>query len=166
MAKQFIVLHGLASSGKTTTLRHVVESLTGLKLPKKPQNWRVVFQYHGLTIALSTFGDKPKDIQNNLNFFDGKWKNRITVYYVDLCKKQVTSENQLASFNFDVCISACRIEEDMQNVQLFENYIRSKGVVQDVQWIYKPRSTSKLQFPLPNHEDILTAIRIINSINK
>lgn len=166
MAKQFIVLHGPANSGKTTTLRHVIESLTGIKLPKKPQNWRVVFLYHGLTIALSSFGDKPKDIKNNLNFFDGKWKKRITVYYVDLCKEQVTSENQLTSFKFDVCISACRIEENMQNVHLLENYIRSKGVVQDVQWIYKPRSTSKLQLPLPNHEDILTAIRIINSINK
>lgn len=63
MTNQFIVIHGFADTGKTTTLRHVVESLTGIKLPMKPQNWRVVFSYHGLTIALSTFGDKPKDIQ-------------------------------------------------------------------------------------------------------
>lgn len=64
----------------------------------KPQNWRVVFSYHGLTIALSTFGDKPKDIQNNLDFFDRKWKKRITLYYIDQCVKEVITEEQLASF--------------------------------------------------------------------
>lgn len=89
MTNRFIVIHGFADTGKTTTLRHVVESLTGIKLPMKPQNWRVVFSYHGLTIALSTFGDKPKDIQNNLDFFDRKWKKRITLYYIDQCVKEV-----------------------------------------------------------------------------
>lgn len=165
MAKQFIVLYGLANSGKTTTLRHTIETLTGVRLKKNHENWRVVFDYEGKTIALSTFGDKPRDIKNDISFFEGK-KPKVKIVQIakGTCKDLTASD--LSKMKFDICISACRVEDDMQNVQLLEAYLKSKGGGIDVQWLFKPKSSGWAASLIPNNEDIHTSLRIIYSINK
>jgi hypothetical protein len=166
MAKQFIVLHGLANSGKTTTLRHTIETLTGFTLPTTSINYRVVFDFQGETIAISTFGDDKPSIQKNLDFFDGILSPRTTIYRIKNHQSYELSADELRELDVTICISACRINDskNIGNVRLIENYIKKNNLCSVSQWFYKSPTGGTAM--TPSQDDILTSLRIINSINK
>lgn len=63
------MLYGPHDSGKTTSLNHLI----GLLDPNQ-QDWpqgedrRVLINYRGKNIVVTTFGDRAKDIRDNLEF--------------------------------------------------------------------------------------------------
>ena len=164
MAKQLIVLHGPANSGKTTTLRHMIETLTGCTFPQKPQNYRVVFDYQGKKFAVSTTGDTIPDINNNIAFFNGN-KPSVPIYQIVGGQLVNMNATQLKTLVFDVIISACQIDKAGANPTHIDIFIKSKGWDNDVHWIYKSRTKGSKALQ-PNAIDIITSLRIINSINK
>lgn len=76
MAKKLIVLYGPENTGKTETLNRLIGLLDESKKVeggKLLEDRRVIAEYKekGKKIAIATKGDGPKEINENISFFDG-----------------------------------------------------------------------------------------------
>ncbi|MCQ2292799.1 MAG: hypothetical protein MJZ54_02030 [Bacteroidaceae bacterium] len=67
--RAFIVLCGLPNSGKTSTLRDLIERLSGKKLKKSPKDVRCHFDYKKNHICVTTPGDTRMIIEQNCATF-------------------------------------------------------------------------------------------------
>jgi hypothetical protein len=121
--KAFIVLWGSGKSGKSETLHMLAEELC--KDGKSPtiqnqitsflssrKDFRIIIEYKGLFVYLSTFGDSLEDTQGNISFFDGE----IVSNHILICLSNnevhslLDSQDYLSLYQPSYCISASRGE--------------------------------------------------------
>lgn len=115
--EEIIVLYDKSNQGKTNTLRALIEELVG-SLPNEKgdirvviPNYRVKKQRKQVNIFVTTCGDAPFIIEDNIRFFNGKMPDTLSVpmfIFENGRWNHIVSENQLAAYDASICISACR----------------------------------------------------------
>lgn len=115
--EEIIVLYDKSNQGKTNTLRALIEELVG-SLPNVKgdirvviPNYRVKKQRKQVNIFVTTCGDAPFIIEDNIRFFNGKMPDTLSVpmfIFENGRWNHIVSENQLAAYDASICISACR----------------------------------------------------------
>ena len=115
--EEIIVLYDKSNQGKTNTLRALIEELVG-SLPNVKgdirvviPNYRVKKQRKQVNIFVTTCGDAPFIIEDNIRFFNGKMPDTLSVpmfIFENGRWNQIDSEEQLAAYDASICISACR----------------------------------------------------------
>ena len=74
--KAIFVLFGKGNCGKTTTLRLLIDLLSSSQqLPQNKADVRVIVEYKGKYIYISTYGDVKEEIYINHLFFEGRYDN-------------------------------------------------------------------------------------------
>lgn len=119
--KALVVLRGTGNSGKTTTLRMLLEEMfrdpNTNKIPvqlssffAKRKEFRIIVKYSNNYIYLSTYGDTLEDTQANISFFDGELdNNRLFFYQPGSAVKPLSKDiNYLLEYTPSFCISASR----------------------------------------------------------
>ena len=112
--KAFLVLWGAGNSGKTSTLRMLIEELS--KNPavsmflSKRKEFRIIVEYKGIYIYLSTYGDTLEDTQANIAFFDGELNaTRIFIYRINSPVVKLNAGfDYIHNYTPSFCISASR----------------------------------------------------------
>lgn len=115
--EEIIVLYDKSNQGKTNTLRALVEVLAG-SLPNEKgdirvviPNYRVKKQRKRVNIFVTTCGDTPFIIEDNIRFFNGKNPDTLNVpmfIFENGGWSHIDSQEQLATYDASICISACR----------------------------------------------------------
>ena len=115
--EEIIVLYDKSNQGKTNTLRALIEELVG-SLPNEKgdirvviPNYRVKKQRKQVNIFVTTCGDAPFIIEDNIRFFNGKMPDTLSVpmfIFENGRWNHIDSEEQLAAYDASICISACR----------------------------------------------------------
>lgn len=115
--EEIIVLYDKSNQGKTNTLRALIEELVG-SLPNVKgdirvviPNYRVKKQRKQVNIFVTTCGDAPFIIEDNIRFFNGKMPDTLSVpmfIFENGRWNHIDSEEQLAAYDASICISACR----------------------------------------------------------
>ena len=115
--EEIIVLYDKSNQGKTNTLRALIEELVG-SLPNVKgdirvviPNYRVKKQRKQVNIFVTTCGDAPFIIEDNIRFFNGKMPDTLSVpmfIFENGRWNHIVSEEQLAAYDASICISACR----------------------------------------------------------
>ena len=115
--EEIIVLYDKSNQGKTNTLRALIEELVG-SLPNVKgdirvviPNYRVKKQRKQVNIFVTTCGDAPFIIEDNIRFFNGKMPDTLNVpmfIFENGRWNHIVSESQLAAYDASICISACR----------------------------------------------------------
>lgn len=115
--REIVVLYDKGNQGKTNTLRALIEELAG-SLPNAKGDVRVVIsryrvksQRKTVNIFIATCGDNPDAIEDNIRFFNSKLpdtKNVPLYAYENGVWASVDSEEQLAAYDANICVSACR----------------------------------------------------------
>lgn len=115
--EEIIVLYDKSNQGKTNTLRALIEELVG-SLPNVKgdirvviPNYRVKKQRKQVNIFVTTCGDAPFIIEDNIRFFNGKMPDTLSVpmfIFENGRWNHIVSEKQLAAYDASICISACR----------------------------------------------------------
>ena len=115
--EEIIVLYDKSNQGKTNTLRALIEELVG-SLPNEKgdirvviPNYRVKKQRKQVNIFVTTCGDAPFIIEDNIRFFNGKMPDTLSVpmfIFENGRWNHIVSEEQLAAYDASICISACR----------------------------------------------------------
>lgn len=115
--EEIIVLYDKSNQGKTNTLRALIEELVG-SLPNEKgdirvviPNYRVKKQRTQVNIFVTTCGDAPFIIEDNIRFFNGKMPDTLSVpmfIFENGRWNHIGSEEQLAAYDASICISACR----------------------------------------------------------
>lgn len=127
-----VVVFDKSNQGKTSTLRELVNVLTG-SLPISKGDFRAIIpDYHAkgqhkkVNIYIATCGDVPEIIDDNLRFFNGKMpdgKNYPTYLYNKGSWVEIKNGNELPDIEANVCISACR--SDGGGVDAMQYFIHS-----------------------------------------
>lgn len=115
--EEIIVLYDKSNQGKTNTLRALIEELVG-SLPNEKgdirvviPNYRVKNQRKQVNIFVTTCGDTPFIIEDNIRFFNGKMPDTLNVpmfIFENGSWNHIGSQEQLVTFDANICISACR----------------------------------------------------------
>lgn len=115
--EEIIVLYDRSNQGKTNTLRALVEKLTS-SLPNEKgdirvviPNYRVKNQRKLVNIFVTTCGDAPSIIEDNIRFFNGKMPDAPNVpmfIFENGSWNHIDSEEQLTTYDASICITACR----------------------------------------------------------
>ena len=115
--EEIIVLYDKSNQGKTSTLKALIEKLVG-SLPNEKgdirvviPNYRVKNQRKSVNIFVTTCGDAPFIIEDNIRFFNSKMPDSLSVPMYIFDKggwTQIVSQEQLAAYDANICISACR----------------------------------------------------------
>lgn len=115
--EEIVILYDSGRQGKTSTLRALVEELTG-SLPNAKEDIRVIIpdyraksQRKKVNIFIATCGDTPDIIEDNLRFFNGKMPDMRTVpmfVYENGVWTLIDSEGQMRAYKANICFSACR----------------------------------------------------------
>lgn len=115
--EEIIVLYDKSNQGKTNTLRALIEELVG-SLPNEKgdirviiPNYRVKKQRKQVNIFVTTCGDAPFIIEDNIRFFNGKMPDTLSVpmfIFENGRWNHIVSEKKLAAYDASICISACR----------------------------------------------------------
>lgn len=115
--EEILVLYDKSNQGKTNTLRALIEELTG-SLPNEKGDIRVVIPNYRvkkptqkINIFVTTYGDAPFIIEDNIRFFDGKMPDTLTVpmfIFENGAWMPIESPKQLTTYDANICISACR----------------------------------------------------------
>lgn len=115
--EEIIVLYDKSNQGKTNTLRALIEELVG-SLPNEKgdirvviPNYRVKKQRKQVNIFVTTCGDAPFIIEDNIRFFNGKMPDTLSVpmfIFENGRWNHIDSEEQFAAYDASICISACR----------------------------------------------------------
>ena len=130
--EEIIVLYDKSNQGKTNTLRALIEELVG-SLPNVKgdirvviPNYRVKKQRKQVNIFVTTCGDAPFIIEDNIRFFNGKMPDTLSVpmfIFENGRWNHIVSEEQLAAYDASICISACR--SDGVGVDSFQYFIHA-----------------------------------------
>ena len=133
--EEIIVLYDKSNQGKTNTLRALIEELVG-SLPNVKgdirvviPNYRVKKQRKQVNIFVTTCGDAPFIIEDNIRFFNGKMPDTLSVpmfIFENGRWNHIDSEEQLAAYDASICISACRSDGvGVDSIQYFIHAHRS-----------------------------------------
>lgn len=176
--RSFLVLWGAGNSGKTTTLRMLLEEISKKQnsnvVPtavssflSKRQEFRIIIKYQETYIYLSTYGDTLEETQANMSFFDGELKNkRIFVYQpgssVQLLNKE-TDYYSIMSPSF--CISACRGDG---RVPLPLDYYGDKMRIHtsSIVWLHKEKDSAKTHYHNSNRSHAIEICEFIERKNQ
>lgn len=169
MDKLFI-LYGEQNAGKTSTLRKVLEMLTGYTLLKShgPQkDLRVIFNVGDKTVFMATYGDDPGVIRRNFAFFN-KSKNFNTAYELIDGELKKIENSRYQELTPDLCISACRIYKNGQPNIIYDEVNKQimdcMPIIGGIQWIAKTQSTVKRSKRRDINTDLETALTIVAEI--
>ena len=115
--EEIIVLYDKSNQGKTNTLRALIEELVS-SLPNEKgdirviiPNYRVKNQRKQVNIFVTTCGDSPFIIEDNIRFFNGKMSDTLNVpmfIFENGAWDHIGSQELLATYEASICISSCR----------------------------------------------------------
>lgn len=115
--EEIIVLYDKSNQGKTSVLRALIEELAG-SLPNNKgdirviiRNYRVKNQHKQVNLFVTTCGDTPFIIEDNIRFFNGMMPDALIIpmFIFENGKwNQIDSQEQLTNYYANICISACR----------------------------------------------------------
>ena len=119
--EEIIVLYDTHDQGKTSTLRELINVMSG-SVPTKGGDLRVIIRnYHAkgqhkkINVFIATCGDSPLIIEDNIRFFNGKMPdaNNVSTYICNYGSEEweiVENEEQIKGLESNICISACRTD--------------------------------------------------------
>lgn len=119
--KGIIALYGTSKEGKSSSLRELINLMTG-KLPeKRRKEYRVIIKDYNVkgedekvNVFIATCGDTQEVLEGNIRFFNSKMPDsNPPIFIFDYRTKtwmKVKNENQLKDIEANICISACRTE--------------------------------------------------------
>lgn len=117
--EEIVVLYDKSNQGKTNTLRALINELVG-SLPNGKGDIRVIIpnyraknQRKRVNIFVTTCGDSPLIIEDNIRFFNGKMPDTLTVpmfIFENEAWSCIKSQEHFATYDANICISACRTD--------------------------------------------------------
>lgn len=158
--KAFIVLWGSGKSGKSSTLRNLFEELgknsQGVVPASRQKEFRIIIEYRGIFIYLSTCGDTLEDTQANIAFFDGELDSKnIFIYRVgSSVNRMETGVDYLHEYQPSFCISANRGEGRVPYPLDYYGHkmqIHTSAIV----WLHKEKESDVSAINKANHDHAL-----------
>ncbi|MDD6622207.1 MAG: hypothetical protein PUE90_05785 [Bacteroidales bacterium] len=158
--ENIIVLYDTHNQGKTSTLRALIKELVG-SLPNDNgdirvviPNYRVKSQRKRFNIFVTTCGDNPFVIDDNIRFFNGKMPDSQSVptfIFNNGSWKAIESQDEFADHAANICISACRTDgAGVDELQCFTHTHLSYTFVS--MWIRLKHLRNKLNMPRTKKE--------------
>ena len=169
--EKLIILYGEQNAGKTTTLRKVVELLTGytFKTSDPKPEIRIVFTVGGKNVYLSTMGDSEDVISTNFSFFQQTHHGKTAIYELSNGKLKKINKQRVKSLSPDICITACRINKGTPNIvynKLNELIMDVMPVTDGIQWIAKQQADVKRKDRKTINYDYEKALAIVAEVMK
>ena len=95
----------LCIDGKSPTIQNQITAFLNTK-----KDFRIIIEYKGLFVYLSTIGDTIEDTQKNAVFFDGELTSTTILICLsnNIVKIMKDHQDYLAQYNPSFCISASR----------------------------------------------------------
>ena len=153
-----LVLFGTSNCGKTSTLRALIEQLTGQPIPSKyTKDIRVIIPSYkpktqGLrkrsTIIVCTCGDSAEVIEDNIRVFRGELpddKSTMLLKFDNVSNTYIpiSDKKDLSHKSVDICISACRTSGVVvKAMQYFASYNLTN--VLSVLWVNQRKLRTKV----------------------
>lgn len=130
-----IALYGTSKEGKSSTLRELINLMTGIFPKKRRKDYRVVIKGYNVkgedekvNVFIATCGDTQEVLEDNIRFFNSKMPAKNPpIFIFDYGTKtwgKVKNEDQLKDIEANICISACRTEGG--GVDAMRYFINSK----------------------------------------
>ena len=107
--KAIFVLFGESNCGKTTTLRLLIDLLSGCQqLPKNKGDVRAIVDYEGKYIYISTYGDVKEEIYINNLFFEGRYDNSKILFISNGIMTKGVKRTYYKDYTPSIYVSASR----------------------------------------------------------
>lgn len=149
--KALITLFGNDNTGKTAALQNVVQSMIGHLPPAN--DFRIVFEWRGAIVYLSTYGDDAKVIKRNIDFFNGIITSCGFYFFMNNTLTKCTTKKEKAivfgSYKPTILVSASRSgEKTLGELRSFaENHMQLKANVA-IQKVKTPKGYNNVVQPI------------------